>query len=258
MHAPALRPRSSSELLDAAFQIVRTRFGPLTVLAAVAALPSVLGYAWLIVGISTNPAEAMSLPTALSALAVNLLASVWWMIVSGALIVAVSDAYLGRRVSPGVAIERALSRAGTIAGAMLAKWILIYIGFIVLLVPGVYLMLRYFAVPETVLLEDGGVGRALDRSAELSKGRKGKILKTLALAWAILIGVYIAFYTAIALGATVVPRLAATVGLVVTLGMAVLLQPLWYAITTLLYYDMRVRHEAFDLSLMAEELEKQG
>src|SRR5205085_6541713 len=78
---------------------------------------------------------------------------------------------LGRQM----AVEDAYAEVGlrslvSLALASIVAGILIVIGFVFLVIPGVYLIVRWIFIPETVVLERKGAFAALSRSGELVRG----------------------------------------------------------------------------------------
>jgi hypothetical protein len=179
-----------------------------------------------------------------------IIAGLWWSIADTATILAASDAYLGNEVIPARVLGQALSMWPRILGARILKGFWLMLGYICLFFPVFYVAARYFAVIPAVMIERSSVGDAFRRSSELSKDAKWRILGALALA----------FILYIIVGAT----LSAIVGLfpIPTIATAllsamayVLVFPLVGIVTTLLYYDLRIRKEGYDLELLAKRLE---
>jgi hypothetical protein len=123
--------------------------------------------------------------------------------------------------------------------------ITIVIGLMLFLIPVLYPLSKFFAARQAVVLEGLGPGRALGRSSSLSAGEKGHILGTLILAGLLTIAISIG--AGIAMGlvpSTVVQRIAETI-------VGVCVRPFFSIVETLLYYDVRIRKEAFDIEYMA-------
>lgn len=244
----AFRPRSPSEIVDAAFQLLRRDYLKFVTLMAIAYIP------WLIVltalrrTFGYDPTGAT--PPDLTLLMLSLGGSmIWYSVVNAALIVAASDSYLGRDVDVGRALREVLPRFWPVLVSAMAKWLAVMFGTMLLIVPGFYFYAKYFAVPATVVIEKLGAMAGLRRAGELSKGEKGKILKTMLLAFAIII--VFSFVTGV-LAAVFPsnPMLVEAASIVVT----ILIYPLVALTETLLYYDLRMRREGYDIELMAQEL----
>jgi hypothetical protein len=81
----------------------------------------------------------------------------------------------GRKVSTGASLARGLSMVGPVLGVALATTLLVAIGLVALLVPGLILMCMYFVAVPSAVIERIGIGEAMRRSAELTKGYRWHI-----------------------------------------------------------------------------------
>jgi hypothetical protein len=244
-----LRPRSATEILDAAFQILKQQYGTFVVLAALAYLPYIVVMMLIgasAAGASPDDAAAASMLAALVALPIAL---IWFPIAETAVLVGASDALLGHRVDAGAALRVVFSRFGSVLGAAILKGILVMVAAIFFLVPGVIVWLGLFATPAVVVFERLGAMESLGRSWNLAKGMKGKVLGVMLLAYLIVIAVQIAVtMIATPLGMSdIVVNIASSV-------LVIFIYPLIGICTALLYYDARIRKEGFDLQVLAGEL----
>ena len=169
---------------------------------------------------------------------------------------AVADAYLGAEPDWRRSLRFALHRLGGLIGVAILSAILVTLGTIALILPGVWLFVSYAVAVPALLLERIGAWSALRRSFRLVRGRWWQTFATLLVGY-LLIGVLGALVTAVIM---IVPSLLAdgntfvgAVGAVVggTVGSA-LTTPYSAAVITLLYFDLRVRKEGLDLQLIAE------
>jgi hypothetical protein len=133
------------------------------------------------------------------------------------------------------------SQSAALAGLLLllfpfAFWFMIYAG------------LRTFAVIPAVLLEGSGVFASISRSWRLSKGCVWHTFFSLGLAWTL--------YFVIVLIATVIGQMLLSPTMVGVLNSILIIPiyPLLAIVSTLLYYDLRIRKEGFDLELMSRDL----
>jgi polar amino acid transport system ATP-binding protein len=129
-----------------------------------------------------------------------------------------------------------------------------------LLVPGVYLLLRFLFVPQAAVLEERGVAGSLVRSWRLVPGAWPRIIGTV-----LALGIPLALLTALAAWLTPTNvllliqhpfplSLRVNVRLIVELfAIPALIWPLVVATLTLLYYDVRVRREGPALQEAAAE-----
>jgi hypothetical protein len=129
------------------------------------------------------------------------------------------------------------------------------IGFLFCIVPGVYLWISWTLVVPVVLFEEGRGRGALSRSRALVRGRWWPTCGVLgitsllsALVGGALQGVLLGVSAA---GGEVVDAIARAVA---TSLSSMLTTPFSAAVVTVLYFDMRVRKEGFDLELLARQV----
>ncbi|MBV9342173.1 MAG: hypothetical protein JO159_14970, partial [Acidobacteria bacterium] len=141
-----------------------------------------------------------------------------------------------------------------------------FLGFLLLVIPGIYLLLMWsLAIPVTVL-EGGGLNLSTARSRQLTNGSRGRIfiIYLLIVVLAIVISVVIEWplgILAALLGYRQTGNLMAVVEAVQAAGNFIstcLIGPLATIALTLIYYDQRVRKEGFDLELMMARLQPQA
>ena len=168
---------------------------------------------------------------------------------------AIAQSYLGEHADWRSSLSYALRRAPSLLWLTALYLLGVLIGSIFLVAPGVWLCIAWaFATP--ILLTEGLKGqRALARSHGLVKGRWWRTFGVIALgfilAWVVRSVVLALFLAAIFFGSDndalvlVLSALAGVVGLLIT-------TPLLAALLTVVYFDLRVRKEAFDLELLAE------
>jgi hypothetical protein len=253
MAAPTLRPRSATEIVDAAFQILRAHFGQFVMCAAIAYVPLLLVQLLVIGDLSplvNGGSDTTAAGQAMFRASIQSFFASWitFTLMSAVLMVCASQAYLGDPVDVGAAVRRVLPRLPQLLVTGLIRFIYLILGFMLFLFPVLYVVAQTFAVTATVVLEDAGIVRAFTRSAELSSGRKWHILNTLGLAGII--------YVVLALGVSLLFGLVGNFVLR-TLGGAVatvLVYPVVAITETLLYYDARIQSEGLDIELMTGAL----
>jgi len=239
-----LRPRSSTELVDAAFQILRAHYATFLMCSAIAYLP------WLLVQLVlvSDPARMVRLATEIS---VIFGLGIWlvFALMSSVLTVCASQAYLGEQVDAGAALRRALPRVLLVVIGAVLRYVLIFIGLFALFFGALYPAARFFAVTPAIVLEGASVGRAFSRSSVLSKDRKWHVILTMGLV--LVIYILLAFGVQFAAAITGNPL----VGAIVTAVFTVMVYPVVSITGTLLYYDCRIRSEGLDIELMAGSLD---
>jgi hypothetical protein len=107
----------------------------------------------------------------------------------------------------------------------------------------------FFAVKQTVLLEGVSSTASFGRSASLTQGFRLHVVGTIALAFLLNI--------ALTIGAALVASMIPSVIVQVILQFAVttIVYPLIGIIQTVLYYDLRIRREGFDIEYLAAAFE---
>ena len=247
MASVALRPRSPSEIVDAAFQILRAHYAQFVMCSALAYLP------WLVVQLvlASDPQVA----TRTNPLVAGLLAIGIWFIfalMSAVLIVCASQAYLGDPVDVGVAVRQVVPRLPTVMLGAVARYACMVVGLLLFLVGALYVGSRLFAVTPVIVLAKGGVSTAFSRSSVLSDGRKRHVINTLGLAaviyWVLAIGVQLG---AVLIGGAIVQA-------IVTAIYTIMVYPVVAITEALLYYDTRIKSEGLDIELMAGALDAAG
>jgi uncharacterized membrane protein len=128
-------------------------------------------------------------------------------------------------------------------------------GLIALIVPGVLLALMWSLAVPVKVLEDKSATDAMSRSADLTKGDRGRIFVVWLLFIVLSIGISMLIQLPIRYVAGVTSRTALHRGwqvasLTATFISQCLVGPLATIAFSLVYYDERVRKEAFDLQLM--------
>ncbi len=131
-------------------------------------------------------------------------------------------------------------------------------GLILLIVPGIYLFCRLILVVPAVMIEKRGPGDSFSRSMLLTKEFAGRAFLIFLLYCAIVIGFSVLFtlpFTPLIAAAFSNPALLKTllVGQVVISAIVeFLVTPILLIATSIYYYDLRVRKEAFDLQVMMD------
>ncbi|CAN5922010.1 hypothetical protein BH11GEM2_BH11GEM2_16620 [soil metagenome] len=243
MGTTALRPRGVSEIVDAAFQILRAHYSQFVMCSALAYLP------WLIVQLVFlgDPRQWAGTTWWVAVLAGM---GIWmsFALMSAAIITCASQAYLGDPVNVAVAIRRAAPRLPRVMVAALLRYVGLTLGIFFFLVGALWVAARLFALTPLIILEDASVPTAFSRSAALSNGRKRHILNTLGLAAII--------YWVVAMGISMVSSLSGNFVVQVMAGgiYTILAYPIIAITECLLYYDARIQSEGLDIELMAAEL----
>jgi len=259
----ALRPLSLAELLDRSFFLYRKRFA---LFVGIAALPYLLLLAFQLTGVAIGIQKGgvfsglywiWLLATLVIQLGVTAASQ-------GATVVAVSNVHLDREASISSAFAGMKGRILSIALIMIGTGIGIFIGFILLIVPGIILALMWALVIPVAVLEDTGLGDSISRSSELTKGSRLRILVIyilyLFLLYTFILLWEIPMFAAIGMFArghnpAMIPLWSQIVIPICSFLSLSLVTPLITIALSLTYYDQKVRKEAFDLQHMMSMLD---
>jgi hypothetical protein len=274
-----LQPMGVGETLDAAIRLYRAQWKSLMAIVAIALVPITFLQAFLTRSMgSPFSTEAPVSGDVDATLITSVVLGVIQVLViqpflTAAVAKASADVYLGHEVVVGPTFRYAVTRIHSILWITILLLLVVLVPALVLAIFAatgaeelavvlaiamiVFLVIVFvrFVFGSTVLVVEGKKGsKALRRSWELAKGYFWKILGTLVLAGimaSVVEGVLsvpgtIAFAE---IGPGGWPFLAIGGSLA-----AILTTPFTTSITVLLYFDLRIRKEAFDLEVMAQEM----
>jgi hypothetical protein len=179
-----------------------------------------------------------------------------YLFAHGGTVYAVSDLYLGRPTSIGASLGRMRGQAGSLLGVLILNGLAMFAGLILLIIPGIYVGCRLSTCVPAALLENLGPRDSLERSFRLTKDNAGRAFVIYCLYAAIFYGLFLLlafpFLIAFAMSAKN-PGMARNWLALSQCGTSVatiLVTPIFTIATTVFYYDLRVRKEAFDLQMM--------
>jgi hypothetical protein len=160
--------------------------------------------------------------------------------------------------------------AGVIAAMHLPQWAMILlVVIVVLLVIAValfamsFVLARFIFMPQVMMIEGETVGSALGRSFRLGKGNWHRVLAIMLFAYFItasLLGALsiatgaILYVTGFITEASLTSPLVSILYTSFSEVSRMLALPIWIVSFTLLYFDSRVRKEAYDIELLAREV----
>jgi len=265
---PQLRPLALGEILDVAIKLVRRNWRTLCVLVLVVALPvAILNF---LVTTSTTTYDAtldVRSPegdgTAYDAGQVvnTLLGIALYLVVSVGCVQAVGEAYMGRRPDWRSSLRIGARRALPALGLSILYVIGLFFGVFALIVGAIFLAVRWSVAMPALVLERRGPIAALGRSWNLVGGFWWKSFGTLLIAYLLLVVLSIAFGALLGGVLAVLSAVDSLLGLVLQQAVNVVVQlftlPVFAAVTVVLYVDLRVRKEGFDLALAADRIAQQ-
>jgi hypothetical protein len=175
------------------------------------------------------------------------------VLVTGATVRVVSEAYLGRTPLFGDAMRFAGSRFGAILGANIMSGVLTILATLALVIPGIVVACGYSVAGQAAALESGSSSEALRRSWDLTKGFRWKALALGVVSIGLILVVYVGAGVLGGVLGAVMGGLDAVLA-VLAACVSLLIYPLITFVFTLFYYDLRVRKEAFDLEMLSRQL----
>ncbi len=156
-----------------------------------------------------------------------------------------SEHYLGRSATALDALANVYRRLPRLALALMMQGMIVAVGFLFLIIPGVYLAAQTFAVEPLIVIDGATIGGAFTRSELLSKELKMHILGATFLAtiiyWVFAGGLSI---IGLAIGNQLLTQLLQALVMIVAF-------PILPITTAVVYYDTRIRREGFDVEWMA-------
>jgi len=267
---PPLYPMGVGQIVDASIKLYRQHWKLLVSIVAIplavlSFLRALLLQHYVPTGVSLTPFNTQTSNTVITNSIGPLLSITFgflliqYLVVTPFLTAAVArasaDLYLNRPVTVPDVYRAALKRFWPILGALLLLALSVAGGFFLLIVPGIIFLVRLVLAPVPVMLEGAGPGRALSRSWQLSQGNFWRMVG---------LGLLITVLEEVVAGIiSVIPALlahfAGPVGWVISgAGAAaglILVTPLQTIALVLLYFDLRIRKEGFDLTLLANQLQ---
>jgi hypothetical protein len=273
--ARELHPMGIGEILDVAIKLYRRNAWTLFRIVLVIAVPLTLLANFIL--ISATPADVtthtqkignqvffVSSPTRaewhtfLAGLAATgVLVMIGYLTATGAAYKAVAEAFLGGQPNWKRSLAFAARRTHSLLWVSVLGGLIVGAAWVFLILPGLYLAVS-FTVAIPVVMTEGVRGRkALGRSRRLIRKRWWRTFALLALGSILSV---ILFYAAALLIAAVTAEegqrsvVGVATNVVAISVLAALTIPFSAAYTTVLYFDLRVRREAFDLQLLALEV----
>jgi len=249
-------PMTAGMILDKSFRLYLQNFALMVGLSAILNIP-LLAFTLVFGGGQVN-----STTVNVAAVMVGLLAFVLAMIImvpliTGATTAAVSDIYVGNSVTAGSALSAAWRRAWMLLKTQLIVGLIVTVGLLLILVPGILWALSYTLVAPIIMIEGSqSSSEVRRRSWELVRGNRGKVflilLAILVIQWLIGIGIgVISVLGLFGLGSSSGVLISQVLnGLV-----SILMTPMSAIAVTLLYYDFRIRKEGFDLEMLSRSMD---
>ena len=272
-----LRPLSIGELLDRTFSLYRRNF---LLFIGISAIPQLLVLALQLAQTAFMPSKVPMQPSTptdfqvagsgfstggvlgfLGVAIVGLIVYVFaYLFSQGGTVFAVSELYLGRATTIGQSLGRVRGELGSLFGVIILNGLVTGFSFLLLIIPGIYMACRLCVCIPAALLENLGPRESLERSFGLTKENAGRAFLILLLYSVILYAALFLFDIPFAIGIQVESHNPSMVRLLTALMQVgnfvagVLVTPVLTIASSIFYFDLRVRKEAFDLQLMMNPL----
>ena len=264
-----LRPMTVGDLLDETFALYRRNFALFAGIVAVLTIPQTILIAILTSRATTTIAlragrtaevdwDAFSATLGILGLTF-LLGLVFSQLITGPLAYAISERYLGHPITVGQAYASiGVATFVRLIIVALVQAVVLVFGFILLVIPGIYLLVRFAFLSQTVVLEQAGVGRAFSRSWHLVGGSWWRVFG-IGLLVIVLVGIVQGIIGGVITAVLLIGQSSGTVSTLlnqaVSTVISIVVQPVQLTALTLLYYDLRIRKEGFDIELAAQSLD---
>jgi hypothetical protein len=248
------------DILDRGLKLLLSRFGAFVGIQFFAFLPILVVLMLGLFLVETAPMLAV-----VFGLLAIVLALFLQPVASGAVLKVIAEEYVDRKISAGAAMGFAMTRFGPLLLTSIMTGLVVLLGLLLLIVPGIMWFMSYAFVGQVVVLEQLSGGDAMSRSASLTSGHRWRIFGLV-----LLIGILqLIAHGAVNLLDHVIPRYVyeqTRLGLT-----AVAINPGNFAIhtainwvadvilgsygavcMTLMYFDLRVRKEGYDLEVASQ------
>jgi hypothetical protein len=246
MPVAELRPLSIGELLDKTFSLYRSHF---LLFVGIMAVPGIIPLA---LGILFE----MIRFDLVGSFIIFLAHTVVYAMALAATVSAVSEVYLGHNTTILGAYAKVRGRALRTLWMLAVLGLAIGVGFLLFIVPGVLVAIWYAVAIPAAIVENLKTGAAFRRSESLTKGRRGSIFLVFVLFFVLNYGALALFDFPAALLYDVWPSVTSyVIQKLATFVSGALVGPLLTVGLSLMYYDLRVRKEGFDLQLMLSSLD---
>jgi hypothetical protein len=266
-----LHPMTFGDVLDGSFKLLKANLRTIVLVSAVFLIPVNLvaaffqrdllgGHGFLRLmndpslleeAAATGPSNAALLGTVIAVLASILVTP----FVGGAVSRVVASSYLGEELGPGPAMRATWLRFLALLGAFLFTFLLKAVGLLFCLVGALVPMTFFLVTTPAVMVEELGPIQAMARSVGLVRARFWPVMGIGIVSGllASLLGNILSTpftFAALAVGYRWGWILAAIGGILP----ALVTTPFVAIVATLVYFDLRIRNEGFDLQMIAAEL----
>lgn len=263
-----LRPMTLGEVLDRTFTLYREHF---LLFVGITALPYLLTLVFKFgvllltrgqfLGHAPNFSPGLLGGVVVGAFGGGLLALFMMGLAQAATVSAVSELYLGREATVRDSYGKAKGMILPVIGVLILSGLATIVGMLFLIIPGIYLACRLAVSVPVVIAEDESPVAAMERSMELTNGYAGQLFLLFLLVFflayvvAMLLQLPAMFFTVtaalakhqVSLGVMAYSYVAEYIAQVVV-------GPIGTISAVLMYYNLRVRKEGFDIQHLMNSL----
>jgi hypothetical protein len=266
-----LGPRDVGGILKETFIIYKNNFWKLTTIISIVAVPfTVLGTIIELLFPSYEKGTTAALTNSIISIPLGIAAFVVFTLAAGAIIYVVCQQYFNQVLDTGHAYSFAKRKLGTMVGAYLLI-ILAFIGLSITIIGipfAIYFLITWTFVWQAVLLEDCDARDSLSHSSILVKHSWWRVFGIMLLFGLILATISLILSAPAVIGTaiwtiphvmtgTISTQLPTWIMIVTQIGSligTIITVPIYTIGETLLYFDLRVREQGYNLDALAGEL----
>ena len=258
MYQLATAPRGVGQVLDSVIQLTRTSFLRMLPYAVLSTLITALPFVYMLYsGALDNPALAAQVVFSRSYWLLVLIVFPVSTLLWGASIIRIESIAQGADVGIGSSFRASLPRILALIGGMFCFMLAVGVGFVLLVIPGIYLLGSLFLFLPAVVLDGKGPIESLNHSQKLVKGNWWRLATIGGIA---IIMLYLVYLVAAVLVGFVMgfrggdPAFVFMIDMVSTLVGGLLMLPFFSALYVELYREVKMRKQGGDLAARIESV----
>jgi hypothetical protein len=239
------------KVLGKSLAILGRNFLPFAMIALVVQLPTLLVQLYLDPNLNTDPASGAAPDVGAT------FAYIGGLVLVSAVVAGLTTATLvygsfqdlrGQKVGLGECFSRAIAVLPIIAIGAVCYGLLVGLGMLLLVIPGIIIAVVYWLYVPAIVVEKMSLGAALNRSSELTRGRRWSIFAILLLVALVSIGVEIA----VGLGAALLGALSSVETIVIaSYALNAIIGAFVSVANAVTYYYLRADSEGVDIEDIA-------
>jgi hypothetical protein len=253
------RPQSIGEVLDSSIKLFRQSFPqswPIALTAA-AVRSAVLIYMTLHLGLAGKSGQVMKLYSTPSFLTLSLASALISLVLYGALLFKTNAVATDTDMSTGEALNSGLRAGPRIFLASLGFGLACALGFVLLIIPGLYISIALALYAAAIVVDDQRAGESLGTSRRLVKGNYWRTAAIFTVAFVILMIVFMALGVVVGISAVALshdPTVILLINTCVQSLVYIVTYPFFASILVVVYHDLKLRNEGGDLAARVQTL----